>query len=307
MSEQTTLERSGYGASFNTITIRKNILEKKPFTAYGIEKLVKEIYAYKVFSKEVPEFPMAELLGSTENTLTLRYYAECVPLWTLYKEMDFLEKTCTLTDIFSYLDILHSSKTIFLTKEEYTTLFYSEVIEKVRTRYIEIKEVLDNAPFTCVNGLESLSFEEALKRVEQHFFRYINSKQTFEIRYIHGDPQFSNILYNTNTKKLIFIDPRGYFGNKELYGVHEYDLAKVFFALSGYDIFDNMSFSEVSIEEGNITLPNFVVDERYKTLSPPLHFLLVSVWLANCHTFKDTPNKAIVSHAYARYLATILL
>jgi hypothetical protein len=307
MSEERILERSGYGASFNRITIHENSLVKKPFTSHGIEKLENEAFAYEVFSKEVPEFPMAELLASKENTLTLRYYADCVPLWTVYKEMGFLDKTNTLADIFSYLDILHSTKHISLSKKEYTELFYSEVIEKVKARYIEIKELLHNAPFSHVNGIDCLSFEAALKRVEQHFYRYINSKQTFELTYIHGDPQFSNILYNTTTKKLIFIDPRGYFGNKKLYGAQEYDLAKVVFALSGYDIFDNMSFSEISIEEGNITIPIFVVDERYKTLCPQLHFLLVSIWLANCHTFKDNPNKAIISHAYARYLATILL
>ena len=34
--------------------------------------------------------------------------------------------------------------------------------------------------------------------------------------------------------EIIFIDPRGYFGNTKLYGLKQYDFAKLLFGLSGY-------------------------------------------------------------------------
>jgi hypothetical protein len=307
MADEQKLERSGYGASFNEILIRGDILEKRPYTSHGLHKLQKEIHAYKVFTEEVPSFPMATVVNSGPRSLSLRYYSEYQPLWSLYKDMLDEQKTHVLVNVFSLLDCLHRCEKQSLSKESYTRLFYLEVIEKVRTRYNEVKEVLEMFPFTHVNGQSCLTFEQAMEKVESKFNAYIDSKTNYEICYIHGDPQFSNILYNKATGDFIFIDPRGYFGNQDVFGIRDYDLAKVLFALSGYDVFDNMSFPTLSRKEGNIVIPEFVLDERYKSLYPELLFLLVSIWLANCHTFKDNPNKAIVSHAYARYLATLLL
>jgi len=307
MADEQKLERSGYGASFNEILIRGDILEKRPYTSHGLHKLQKEIHAYKVFTEEVPSFPMATVLSSTSRSLSLRYYSDYQPLWSVYKNMSDEQKTHVLANVFSLLDCLHRCEKQSLSKESYKTLFYSEVIEKVKTRYNEVKDLLDIYAFTHVNGQPCLTFEQAMEKVEQKFIEYVDSKTVYELCYIHGDPQFSNILYNRFTESCIFIDPRGYFGNQDVFGIRDYDLAKVLFALSGYDVFDNMSFPTLSRKEGNIVIPEFVLDERYKTLYPELLFLLVSIWLANCHTFKDNLNKAIVSHAYARYLATLLL
>ena len=88
------------------------------------------------------------------------------------------------------------------------------------------------------NNIKIKTFDEILSIIEVNVLEYIKSKSNYTYSLIHGDCQFSNILIHKNND-IKFIDPRGYFGNTMLFGIPEYDIAKVFFALSGYDHFDN--------------------------------------------------------------------
>jgi len=59
--------------------------------------------------------------------------------------------------------------------------------------------------------------------------------QTFS--FIHGDPTFSNIL--VSGERVVFIDPRGYFGTTRLFGDPAYDWAKLLYSLlTNYDQFN---------------------------------------------------------------------
>jgi thiamine kinase-like enzyme len=55
--------------------------------------------------------------------------------------------------------------------------------------------------------------------------------------FIHGDPTFSNMLISRD--RVVFIDPRGYFGTTHLFGDPAYDWAKLLYSLStNYDQFN---------------------------------------------------------------------
>ena len=45
---------------------------------------------------------------------------------------------------------------------------------------------------------------------------------------IHGDPTFSNIIYSSHNDKAYLIDPRGVFGNSQIFGDRYYDIAKLY-------------------------------------------------------------------------------
>lgn len=61
---------------------------------------------------------------------------------------------------------------------------------------------------------------------------------------IHGDFCFSNILYDTNADLIRLIDPRGKFGEYDIYGDIRYDLAKISHSVMGkYDFIINDLFS----------------------------------------------------------------
>jgi hypothetical protein len=90
----------------------------------------------------------------------------------------------------------------------------------------------------------------------------------------------------------------------ELYGIAEYDFAKIRFALSGYDIFDNMIVDTLIIDGSNLTLPNiFQIDNVFEK-DDIVSVLTISIWLGNAHCFKHQPPKAMFSYFYAMYLAT---
>jgi hypothetical protein len=300
------LHRVGYGSSFNSIYIHGDELEKKPRNEYGQRKLELEKNAYRHFYRDVPEFPLAKGFYQTDTSLFIKYYKDYVPLWQLYIQATFNQREVLLQKILHYLSLLHSKK-LEVPYDEYSLLLRSEVVEKVYTRYTEIAPILESYPFTSVNGTHCLSFDECMRLIKEYLERYLQTRNVYSLCYIHGDPQFNNILSNKDLSEFVFIDPRGYFGSKELFGLEEYDTAKVLFALSGYDVFDSSEQFELTINDGNIQVPDFSLDKQYISLYPEIHFILCSIWLANAHCFKTNPSKLVISHAYARYLTTRLL
>ena len=74
-----------------------------------------------------------------------------------------------------------------------------------------------------------------------------------EFAFIHGDCTFSNSMIDEDLN-VIFLDPRGYFGQTELYGDPYYDWAKLYYSIYGdYDQFNNKHFS-LSILEDEVRL-----------------------------------------------------
>lgn len=75
-----------------------------------------------------------------------------------------------------------------------------------------------------------------------------------EFHLIHGDPTFSNMVYDRIHGNVFFIDPRGYFGKTKLYGDTDYDYAKVYYSLVGnYDQFNRKKFA-LSINKNDVEL-----------------------------------------------------
>ena len=118
---------------------------------------------------------------------------------------------------------------------------------------------------------------------------------------IHGDIHLGNILVDGN--QVYFIDPRGYFGNTELYGLFEYDYAKLLFGLSGYSLFDNLYINELTIKGNNIEID---LIKKYEFIFESDLFdnitklLSLSIWLGNNSCFIDI-NKKITSLMIAYY------
>ena len=70
--------------------------------------------------------------------------------------------------------------------------------------------------------------------------------------FIHGDPTFSNMLISGD--RVVFIDPRGYFGTTQLFGDPAYDWAKLLYSLlTNYDQF-NLGRFRLSIASEAIDL-----------------------------------------------------
>lgn len=134
----------------------------------------------------------------------------------------------------------------------FDALFQLHKIEKVSYDMEEDKEVLVNKTLARINSVKPLlpkgKFKvnkkvidlSNLKPTIKKAFKMISVKPEFCI--IHGDPTFSNTLV-TPKKEIRFIDPRGYYGKKEIFGNPYYDFAKLYYSCVGnYDQFNLKNF-----------------------------------------------------------------
>jgi len=300
------MKRKGYGSQFNNIFFDATSIIKHAKNEYGIEKMKKEICFYKNIQEKNILFPLPQIYSMQENGYTMKYYKDHVPLYKIYGTYSADKRKAILNKIYSYLDLLHESK-YSVSKEVIQQDIIYELITKIRTRLESVSPVIEKYSYIdSVNSIKILSLNEIMDRLLVKVLAIIDSKESFEYSIIHGDCQFNNILYNEEKDDILFIDPRGYFGLTELYGLSEYDTAKIHFALSGYDVFDNMDIDLLKIEGSNLIIPSISLEDSFLECEPLIKYLLVSIWLGNAHCFKETPAKAAFSYFYSLYLGTLV-
>ena len=63
-------------------------------------------------------------------------------------------------------------------------------------------------------------------KFSKFIFNYYNTLDIYQYNLIHGNPYFSNILINTE-QNILFIEPKGCYGNTQNYGLKDYDYSKI--------------------------------------------------------------------------------
>jgi hypothetical protein len=302
------LQRSqGYGSSFNNLYLLDDKIKKEAKTSYGISKIKKEIIFYEYVQKNAC-LPMPIFLEHTDISYTMKYLPNYKPLFHVFPFFSENKKADILQQIDTYLQRLHKTEIQNVTFEVYQKAFRTEMIEKLEKRYTEIKDILDEYSFIqSVNGVPIRTFQENLARLQEVATKFIESRKDYIFTPIHGDCQFNNILFNEQIHDIVFIDPRGYFADHDLFGPPEYDLAKVKFALSGYDAFDAKDVTELTIENNNIMLniPTLIPEPLAK--NDFISQLVVSIWMGNAHCFKENKFKTAYSYFIAAYYASLYL
>lgn len=85
-----------------------------------------------------------------------------------------------------------------------------------------------------INGKTYQSLKHVMEKLKVEIPKRLLGKKEFNI--IHGDLCFSNIMVDSNFMFIKLIDPRGNFGEYDLYGDPRYELAKLFHSVDGqYD------------------------------------------------------------------------
>jgi len=218
---------------FNKIISEDNLIIKKPIDEKGKQLAEYERswyqelkrYQWGFIPKVVKYFP-----------LTMRKIQGC-PLFKA--ELSDSEKKEILTQIIRNLQEIHSIS--FNKKGNFYKNDHQAIIGKTKERldsvailipYIESKSIF-------INGKKCLNFYKNWGLIEKLLPKYFPE----EYRLIHGDPTFSNTLYEEKTKKTYFIDPRGYYGKMLFYGDEDYDWAKLYYSVVGnYDQFNIKNF-----------------------------------------------------------------
>lgn len=299
------LLRNGYGSSFNNIYINGDTIRKECKNAYGKEKLHKEIDFYRYIIRNKVNIIVPTIYEYTETSYTMEYLRDYDSLYKVFLHLTADNKQYILDLIALQLTTLHLHSTIQITKEQYIECLEIETRRKIIDRVAEVSEIVKSYSYIrSVNGLILDSFDTIMTKISSRIMEYTTSLTKYELCIIHGDCQFNNILYNPIKNDIVFIDPRGYYGNMKLYGIAEYDFAKVRFALSGYDVFDNMIVENLTIEGDNLILPDIFQINTVFDVDDIVSVLTISIWLGNAHCFKHQPPKAMFSYFYALYLAT---
>ena len=219
---------------FNKIEFRENLAIKTPLDKQGREIAEKEIAWYKFVKKlnytQIPEIYSFVPLTMKKIAGKNIYEYECL-LKSQKKEI--------LASVINALKSLHKLTTPIKAKDDdswqtYITKTFErldlvkELIPFTKSEFIKINaRYYKNPLFEC---------EKIAHLARKHF--------ASEFCVIHGDPTFSNMLFDSFNEKIVLIDPRGYFGKTQFYGDKDYDFAKLFYSLKGdYDQFNRKKFT----------------------------------------------------------------
>lgn len=231
-----------------------------------VEKYSKDFENEKNFYKQNKHLKMPRVI-SYDPFILERIYARHV------NESDY-------SHIIKNLNHLHeSTKTHIISEQDIRIEIYDKLVKR-NTQYVHRE---------YINGIKIKTYEEALE-----FMKHVRIPLCYKC-IIHGDPHFDNIFVRDD--ELIFIDPRGYFGNSILYGITEYDIAKVHFSLSGYNYFEHMNDYSFT---NHIDIP---IHEKAFDIDFFTHILLCSIWLGNSHAYKG--DKFDMSKHFALYIFTL--
>ncbi len=220
---------------FNSIAIEGDKVIKRPVNKQGEDLAAREIAWYKeVEGKNLSFIPTV----FSYAPLTLQKINGS----SLFKEsLSEAEKKDIFESIVENISALHAlgGKEISDARKNNN----EAIIEKTKKRLDSISSLVPymKDDHIYVNGKKCINFYKRWELVEAMCASYLSEHR---YKFIHGDITFSNIIYDKNINRAYFIDPRGYYGNEELYGDPDYDWAKLYYSIAGnYDQFNAKNFS----------------------------------------------------------------
>jgi len=230
---------------FNEIKYHVSSVEKTPRDKMGAELAVFERNWYKATSSLRWDF--VPKVYSYEPKLVM----ERIDGLSLYEtNLSHAEKEAVLTLIVNRVKEIHKafpSRSVQGWEND-----YEAILGKTRNRLDSIRSLLPNveADYYYINTRKCINFYKHWNILKEFAYRHYPDNY----RLIHGDPTFSNILYDNRTARPCFIDPRGYYGREILFGDVDYDWAKLYYSIAGnYDQF-NCGHFNLDMNSGKITL-----------------------------------------------------
>ena len=292
------MNENNYGFVFNNITIKNNIFKKSSKNKLGELKIKNEFDFYIYIKNNNIAFAMPKLIDYSNNELSLEYIENSE---TLTNKINNINVDFYINCIKKKIDIIH---TIYkpITRDILKKDLEIEIKNKVLDRFNEY-DWENNSLYKSiqyVNNIKIKNINYYCYTIYKKLYTYLSEHDYYNL--IHGDIHLGNILIDSNNN-ILFIDPRGYFGETKLFGLKEYDYAKLLFGLSGYSAFDNIKIEELKIENNNLEI-NFINDFEYifenDNFDNITKLLCLSIWLANNSCFSNI-NKKITSLMISYY------
>lgn len=212
------------------------------------KRKIKAEYTFYHILPEDMKYWFVEPFNYTEDERCASYTMERLHMTDLaikwvHSSMDKKEFEELLDKYFFFFSCRHYKK---CSKDEYKKVADALYEEKITRRIQKLKETKEYEPIA-----ERLKAASGI-RIDDLVVQYREIKAKIEIGREdkeyglvigHGDPCFSNTLYNKATKTLKFIDPKGALTEEELWTEPYYDIAKLSHSICGrYDFFNNGLF-----------------------------------------------------------------
>ncbi len=272
---------------FNKLTTENDYIIKESVNEQGNEIIKKEINWYTNIDKFnfIPSFEKINDYKFKMSKLDAK------PLYKFFNETSLEKKNMYLGLIYDNLNLLHQ-RTIQVSNDTIIEDILIESNTKILDRIEKIKPLLNYFDIKYVNNIKVDDFTSVLTHLQDILLKDLPTEYSF----IHGDCQFSNILGTDD--KIYFIDPRGYFGKTLLYGDKDYDYAKVLYALTGYDAFNNNELFSFEIEKNNLVfeIKNNLIEELNIQLNERIKAWLVIIWFGLAQYNSNNVLKCIASY-----------
>ncbi|MFV0557816.1 MAG: hypothetical protein ACK5MW_04160 [Enterococcus sp.] len=232
-------KKSVKARSFNTIQIdhKRGILTKR---SNEVEKFLGEIKWYLKLPTDVQYLAprIYDYSLSYENPhVKMEYYSySTLHELFLWSDLSMTDWEKIFDNLLFVLDDLNSY-TKQLSSEEFRTTLYDMYYTKTLDRIEKVKEHSEFSEIyyhpTMINGKQYQSIQYYLEYLEELLeVSGIYSRASLGI--IHGDYCAPNILIDKKTNIIRLIDPRGKFGNFDIYGDSIYDIAKLMHSFDGH-------------------------------------------------------------------------
>jgi hypothetical protein len=295
--------------SFNSVEIHGDLVLKSALNAQGVKLIQREIAWYDELKQMKSTVNRPKHWADAEQRSFVMSRVKGVPIWQLWPSLDDEARALVLTRLFEQLDLLHVHKRT-VGNQVVQADIKVEAYDKLLARYDEIKDVIKAfGPITVVNGmpLQERDPRVTIKCLYEEIAQCYGSVQEHSL--IHGDLQMSNSMIDPDTLEVTLIDPRGYFGNSVTYGLADYDIAKLRYSLSGYDLF-NYSH-EFHIDKPHhdhlcftIPQPNLAGTGEVNKRFGWAHELWLAVcWIGLAQYIKNDPVKSVAAHYHGLQLA----
>ena len=204
---------------FNRIEKKDGKIYKIPVDKQGENLALREQAWYKMLKGEnfdnLPEIYGYNPICMEEIKGKNIYEYETIPLE---------KKKKILKQIVDCLEAVHNLKTIPSDKDSYRVAYLDKTYNRLKK--VRFLVPFANDEYVTVNGRRCQNIFYHIDEVNELVMKYFPS----EFKLIHGDCTFSNMMMK-NDEVPVLIDPRGYFGNTELYGDEAYDWVKLYYSI----------------------------------------------------------------------------
>ncbi len=213
--------------SFNTITYN-DLYGSITKTSQKVDKIADEINWYKnvppnlkIFSPRLLDFEITK----EQASYSLEYYGyQSLADYFTFNHFDARIWEIIIKRLLEIMRLFagHSTE---LPQSYYTDMYLAKTLERVAelSRDADWRDLL-NTTYVTINETRYDGWP-IIKETLPHLVTFITSHARASC--IHGDPCFSNILFDPESSIMKLIDPRGSFGETSVYGDHHYDIAKI--------------------------------------------------------------------------------